>query len=345
MDEPNPSGDTKPLSRGDLERLHLEGLLSDDAFVSALGHWDATRAWRSFASRWLTILGTVFLLVGVLFFFAYNWKELHRFTRFAILEGGVLLTALASAYTLRSDRHRLTGELLLIAAAVLTGILLAVYGQAYQTGADAFQNFLGWAALILPWVIVARSAALSILWLAILETGVIFFWTQVMGPTGGAGFGLLWVLLGLFTLAASFARETLARSPSFTWLAPLPLRYLLTTATLTWFGIAAVRFIFHDEFRSSSGVDALGFLLFAAVVGLAFWWHRLHDYDLGTLLLCALFAATLLVIALARFFFDVGDAGSPAIWLLLALCTLGIYGGAGFGLQQIHRASREAPLP
>ena len=345
MDEFNPSSDSRPLTRGDLDRLHLEGLLSDDAFASALSHWDASRAWRSFATRWLTILGAVFLLVGVLFFFAYNWKELHRFTRFAILEGGVLLTALASAWTLRSERHRLAGELLLIAAAVLTGILIAVYGQAYQTGADAYQNFLGWAALILPWVMVARSAALSILWLAILETGIIFFWTQVMNPTGAAGFGLLWILLGLLTLAAAVAREALARSPSFVWLAPLPLRYLLTTATLTWFGIAAVRFIFYKEFRGSTGIDALGCLLFAAVVGLAFWWHRLRDYDLVNLLLCALFSATLIVIALARFFFDAGNAGNAARWLLLALCTLGVYGGAGFGLQQIHRAHKEAPSP
>lgn len=342
MADAHPPGD-KALTRADLERLHGEGLLDTASYRYALTLWDESRFWRSFTTRWLTILGAAFLLIGILFFFAYNWKELHRFARFGILQGGVLLTALASAWALRSGTRHLAGELLLIAAAVLTGILIAVYGQAYQTGADAFQNFLAWAALILPWVLAGRSAPLWILWLATLETGIIFFWTQVMGPTGTAGFALLFVLLGLLTFGAALLREFLIRKPAFAWLAHRPIRYLLATATLTWLGISTVRFIFHDEFRAGGGIDILGFLLLVASIGANFWWHRLRDYDLGALLIATLYSATLLVIALVYLLVEDGNWGGAGVWLLMALFTLGIYGGAGFALQQIHRTRKEAP--
>ena len=69
----------------------------------------------------------------------------------AAAAGGALLAGLDRAF----------GQVLLIAGSVLTGVLLAVIGQAYQTGADVFELFVAWAVLILPWVFVSRSAALA----------------------------------------------------------------------------------------------------------------------------------------------------------------------------------------
>jgi len=339
-----PDPPEKLLNRGDIERLHREGVLGDDPYRTALSIWDQSRNWRAFAVRWLSVLGGVFLLVGVLFFFAYNWKELHRLTRFAILQGGVLFTAIGAAWLMRPhtagstsvNARRLPGEILLVSAAVLTGILIAVYGQAYQTGADAFQNFIGWAALILPWVLVGRSAALWVLWLAILETGIIFFWTQVLGATGAAGFGLLFLVLGLVSLVAALSREALARRPAFAWLDHRAIRHLLFTAALTWFSFSAVRFIFNDDFRGQAAADAIGSFLFVGTAALAFWWFRLRDYDLGALLVTMLFSATLAVIGLGRLLFEVSGSNDSVVWFVMAACTLGIYGAAGVVLQRIH---------
>ena len=47
----------------------------------------------------------------------------------------------------------------LIAASVLVGVLLAVIGQVYHTGADAYSLFAAWTLLILPWTLASRSAA------------------------------------------------------------------------------------------------------------------------------------------------------------------------------------------
>lgn len=344
MEDPRPTSE-RPLTRGDLERLHREGTLDAAAFTEALSLWDRSRDWRGFATRWLTILGAAFLLIGILFFFAYNWKDLGRLTRFAILQGAVVLTALAAAWNLRGDVRSLAGELLLIAASVLTGILIAVYGQAYQTGADAFQNFLGWGGLIIPWVLVSRNAPHWVLWFAIVQTGIIFYWTQVMGPTDRASFAVLFPLLGLLTLAAAIARELLAARKSFTWLDHRAIRYLFLTATLAWLGISSVRFIFFDEYKGPAALDALGLVLFAASVAATFWWHRLRDYDLGALLIATLFSATVILIALGRLLFEGLDGLGGGIFLLLAMITLGVYGGAGVLLQKIHRAHHETPSP
>ena len=43
-------------------------------------------AWRNFIDRLLLWSGTVLLAAGVIFFFAYNWKEIGNFARFGLAE-------------------------------------------------------------------------------------------------------------------------------------------------------------------------------------------------------------------------------------------------------------------
>ncbi len=124
--------------------------------------------------NWLIIisvgLGAALFLSGVIFFFAYNWESLHRFVRFSILGIGVISSAFA-AYKFGLDK--LPGKLLITASSVLTGVLLAVFGMVYQTGADSYQLFASWAAVILPWVIAARFQPLWLIWLLLINIAVI----------------------------------------------------------------------------------------------------------------------------------------------------------------------------
>ncbi len=78
---------------------------------------------------------------------------MHRFSRFAVLLTGIVATAGATLWT---GIDTVVGKLLLTAAAVLTGIVLATFGMVYQTGADSFMLFRGWFILILPWVLISR---------------------------------------------------------------------------------------------------------------------------------------------------------------------------------------------
>ena len=57
---------------------------------------------------------------------------------------------------------------------------MAVFGQTYQTGADAFSLFLGWAFLILPWVILSRFLPMWLLFCFLINLSLILYWEQVI---------------------------------------------------------------------------------------------------------------------------------------------------------------------
>ena len=90
--------------------------------------------WYRFIRLSLIALGAGFLLAGVVFFFAYNWDGLHKFVKLGIV-AGLLAGCVIASWMMQpqSAAHKV----LLFAACLLTGVLFAVYGQIYQTGADA----------------------------------------------------------------------------------------------------------------------------------------------------------------------------------------------------------------
>src|SRR5690606_3926429 len=66
-------------------------------------------------------------------------------------------------------------QLLLLIASIITGSLLALFGQIYQTGADTWQLFFAWAILITPWVVIARFPALWLLWLGLINAFLLLY--------------------------------------------------------------------------------------------------------------------------------------------------------------------------
>jgi uncharacterized membrane protein len=156
--------------------------------------------WRGFIDRLLLWGGTTLLAVGVIFFFAYNWNELGRVARLGLAE---LLIAVAVAFCVWFGTERPAGKASLFTAAVLTGALLALFGQTYQTGADTFELFVTWAVVILPWTIVGRLPALWVLLIVLVNTAITLYFMVFPGL-----FGLLfstekqlWLLFAFNTTA------------------------------------------------------------------------------------------------------------------------------------------------
>lgn len=128
--------------------------------------------WRQWLSLLFLAIGTGLFLAGVIFFFAYNWDALHRFERFAIIGGGVFLSAAAAFFL---GVSKLPGKLLLMVASVLTGVLLATFGMVYQTGADSYQLFMTWALLIIPWVVISRFQPLWLVAILIANLAILLW--------------------------------------------------------------------------------------------------------------------------------------------------------------------------
>ena len=109
--------------------------------------------WRAFLSALLLAVGALFAAAAVVFFFAANWQSLHRLTKLGALLVGFSATGLG-AWWLGLDKT--AGRALQTVAWVLLGTLLAVCGQVYQTGADDWRIFAGWAVLSIPWTLLSR---------------------------------------------------------------------------------------------------------------------------------------------------------------------------------------------
>src|SRR5690606_26743262 len=93
----------------------------------------------------------------------------------ALVEGALVITiALYVALSFRRQ-FQLIRQLLLLIASIITGSLLALFGQIYQTGADTWQLFFAWAILITPWVVIARFPALWLLWLGLINALLLLY--------------------------------------------------------------------------------------------------------------------------------------------------------------------------
>ncbi|MEC7120294.1 MAG: DUF2157 domain-containing protein [Pseudomonadota bacterium] len=180
-----------------LQALHAAGLLSDAAFKAAYAQLRSPHIWLDWLRQICLLIGTALLVLGILFFFAYNWAALPRLVKLGSIQLGILLCGIAALYVTQA----LIRQLLLTTAAVLVGVLLVVFGQVYQTGADAYNLFVTWAALILIWVVVARFAALWVIWLLIAQLALGLYWQQ-LGQHQFEEFSFAWLLLGHLSLSS-----------------------------------------------------------------------------------------------------------------------------------------------
>lgn len=133
-------------------------------------------AWRDFLDRALLVLGAALVTSGIGFFFAFNWEALGHLARLGLVQAAVVAAALGAW---RLGPERTPGAVLLVVAALLVGPVLGVYGQIYQTGADAYELFLGWTLLILPWAVAGRNSAMALLVAVLVNVTANLAWIQL----------------------------------------------------------------------------------------------------------------------------------------------------------------------
>ncbi|WP_296242940.1 MULTISPECIES: DUF2157 domain-containing protein [unclassified Psychrobacter] len=165
-------------SRHAIERLLKKNILPTthaDAAATQLEVYPSKRSWLMFFDKALLIVGVIALVLSLVFFIAYNWQHMGKMGKFALVEGALVLTIALYVALSFKRRFQLIRQLLLLIASVITGSLLALFGQVYQTGADTWQLFFGWVLLIVPWVIIARFPALWLLWLGLVNACLLLY--------------------------------------------------------------------------------------------------------------------------------------------------------------------------
>jgi uncharacterized membrane protein len=280
--------------------------------------------WRTFLRSLLLWTGVILIASGVIIFFAYNWNGLHRYGKFALAET-LFAAALFAAWHFGSERP--AGKAALLSASMLTGALLALVGQTYQTGADTFELFAAWAALILPWVLVARFAPLWLLWVGLLNASVVLYFQArswgLLGLLFGTA-GMLWASFGLNVVALTAWEFSRARG--IPWLNRWGARALavLTGGFATTLGMLAI-------FESRSfGPGA--FLAYLAWLAAMYVYYRLRAFDVFMLAGGALSAIVVITAFLAERILKHGDAGA---FLFIGLVIIGLSAAAAWWIRRM----------
>ncbi|MDH6594264.1 putative membrane protein [Variovorax sp. TBS-050B] len=248
---------------------------------------------------------------GIVMWIAANWDDLGRAGKFALLQGWVLLTALAAW---RSAALRAPMGLLCLMG---TGALFAFYGQTYQTGADAWQLFALWALLTLPLCLGVRSDVLWFPWVMVASSAIGLWAHAHAGYRWAADSRDLPVHLASWALGALLV---LALSPwtqrwvgTAHWARRLALLVMATSVTLAALG---------GLFLGTGGMPhyVLALALLGAASGLLMQRRWFDIVGLSIVMLCV---DTLLVAGLARLLFESsGDAIGRL--LLIGLVAAGI---------------------
>ncbi len=353
----------------------IEQLLQQD--ILPLNHAEAAathlqvypdkRTWLDFFDKALLIIGTVALVLSLVFFIAYNWQNMGKLGKFALVEGALVMTiALYAALSFRQNRQSLLliRQLLLLIASIITGSLLALFGQVYQTGADTWQLFFGWAILITPWVMIARFPALWLLWLGLINACLLLYLDvanlQFINDSLQSVFQVailaFFNMIALYRWLISVDNKTLLPTPHpFQRITPKPpttqinnrqpksslhwstyIVGVLTTFFMTYLAIVPV---FEN---GNFGATFIAISIWIGWCGFMLWQFYQRRVDL---LMLTYLSFSLIIVVM----FWVGkwllDDFETAGFLLLALLLIGMSSSAVLGLRKVSRIDNQDSAP
>lgn len=313
-----------------IEKLAAHGAITAKAREYALNALCPRLNWGLWIARLLSTVGVALILSGIVYFFAFNWAKISPAIKLGSLELA-MFACLIAAYASGLQRC-LSGRLLLLSASALVGVLLAVFGQVYQTGADAYQLFMMWAILIIPWTIISEFTALWLLWLGVVNTFIILWWTQTSIISQRVDYTLFsWliifncVFLGLREYASGIVR----------WIGDRYSRLVLVIAILIYALIPLIAVILEEQGRSLS--MRIGALLALGVHAGFYGVFRFKRPDMPSLAAIFLSACIVVEVAIGKAAADIFPRSGGTTYLIVGPTTLGVFTLAVYQLRCIGK--------
>lgn len=276
------------VSRKVIHHLVGEGDIKKDDIQESLEVsevYPSKKTWFQHLDRFLLGLGSIFLLSGIIFFFAYNWVDLHKFVKLGMVEA---MIAGVGIFTLIKRKNDFVVKIGLTALSVLTGCLFALYGQIYQTGANAYDFFLGWTLCIAVFVMISRFPPLWLFHIILINTTIILYAEQVLRYETS---DFLYLILFMVNAMGVMLWELFAT----------------TKMNSRWFprvvGVGALFFITSDaNMAIVHGFDSHGYVLSfiiylaAIVIGIAMYKFTIKDLFMLAAVFLSIIATTMVTI-------------------------------------------------
>ncbi len=228
----------------------------------------------TFFDYFFMVLGAIFLASGVMFFIAYNWQVLGKFFKFFLVEAGIVGSFLLSY---RLDEKSIGFKSSILVGSFLIGVLMALFGQVYQSGAESYELFLYWAVIVLPIAILSRFS-----WIWVFEVVLLNFAFYTMDwyyiglhrfevETMSIINGIIFVVWSILSDKVEFLNQKYATR-------------VIATLAIFWMGFAMQELIFSRY--SADGWIAIFSILLAIFTFYRYRYKELDIYILSILVLC-----------------------------------------------------------
>ncbi len=309
MEEDRPT----QLTIHQLRQLYHNGIISQNAYTQACQGGGFQVPWVDWLKVQIIALAVVFLLTGVIFFFAYNWEQMSHVEKLGLIETGLLFFVVMTYY-LGLDSN--FAQLSLLCASVMVGVFLLVFGQIYQTGADSYQLFLFWSVLILLWVLLSKYTPQWVLLLVLLNVTLLLygsknhrFWFYTNNYT--------LLSLALLNMSFLFLREY-AEQKKVLWAMGKINKVIVLILLLwpiTWSAIEAI-------FEITKGNVLLSLLWIITMIA-GFYWYKIVRKDSISFSLIVFSVYIVGITFITRTIFKAGGSETGA-FLLSAITILGL---------------------
>ena len=356
-----------PLTRASLSALCDAGGMSSEAWLRAMdfcGFRPDGKAWLAYWRQLCLLGGALFFVAGVVCFIAWNWAAMTPLARMA-LTGAVVGGSGFAAVLLGPDTR--LGRVLLLVCGIAMGPMLAVFGQTYQTGAELWELFRVWTALLVLLALAGRQTGLwfaawlvanifAALWLgrglaspfdALGQFFIVPEWLVVIG-----GAMVCWEWAGhravarLERGAGNGAGQNADQAEAHAWLCSRWMPRLLYFDLVSRTAFFLISMIFDHSYSTDHYAlwlphnFVVGFAV--GVAGLSWWWYRTRQPDLFMLASLLAAGATVLLSALAEaeLFFSAGIGVALLLWALL---VTGMTAGLAKILLHLQASMATAP--
>ena len=259
-----------------------------DSFFRNKGIYANRTQWNTFIRLLLIGGGVAFLVSGIIFFFAFNWASLHKFAKLGLVQG--LIVAIVTATLLIKTDEKIKG-IVLTGATMLVGALFAVFGQIYQTGANAYDFFLGWTLFVALWVFVSNFPPLWLVFLTLINTTILMYMDQVVMNWSGHHLAVILfvVNVGSFLLLKMLEGKKLVQHVP-NWLERIIMLFSLSALTMSF--ISGI----FDRGEQPGWVIAVLMTLASYVVGLWYGFQKKDTFYIAIIGFSAIMIGTALIV-------------------------------------------------